>query len=93
MSKRIDANQNEIVKGLRHIGASVHITSAVGSGFPDLAVGYHGATWLLECKDGSKSPSRRTLTPDEQKFHSTWRGAAAVVTCLDDALRTIGAMK
>lgn len=90
--KRIDANQNEIVDGLRAVGASVRVTSAVGQGFPDLAVGWKGQTWLLECKDGSKSPSRRTLTTDEQKFHSTWRGAAAVVTSLDDALKTIGAI-
>ena len=91
--KRVDDNHSEIVKGLRAIGATVRSTASVGQGFPDLAVGFHGQTWLLEIKDGSKSPSRRTLTPDEQKFHSTWRGAAAVVTSLDDALRTIGASK
>lgn len=90
--KRIDANQNEIADGLRAVGATVRSTADVGNGFPDLAVGWKGKTYLLECKDGSKSPSRRTLTPDEQKFHSTWRGAAAVVTSLDDALKTIGAI-
>lgn len=91
--KRVDDNHTEIVKGLRAIGATVRSTASVGFGFPDLAVGWHGKTWLLEIKNGSKSPSRRTLTPDEQTFHSTWRGAAAVVTSLDDALRTIGATR
>jgi hypothetical protein len=91
MSKRVDSNHSEIVKGLRAIGATVRSTAAIGQGFPDLAVGYRGSTWLLEIKDGNKSPSRRTLTHDEQNFHSTWRGAAAVVTCLEDALQTIGA--
>lgn len=92
MSKRVDSNHSEIVKGLRAIGATVRSTATVGQGFPDLAVGYHGATFLLEIKDGAKSPSRRTLTPDEQKFHLTWRGAVAVVTSLEDALKIIGAV-
>lgn len=91
--KRIDANHNEIANGLRAVGATVRSTADVGDGFPDLAVGFRGATWLLEVKDGSKSPSRRAVTPDEQRFHNEWRGAAAVVTSLDDALRTIGALQ
>lgn len=92
MPKRIDNNHVEIVKGLRAVGATVRSTAAVGQGFPDLAVGYRGLTWLLEIKDGEKSPSRRTLTPAETTFHNEWRGAAAVVTSLDDALRAIGAL-
>ena len=91
MPKRVDNNHSEIVKGLRAIGATVRSTAAVGQGFPDLAVGYRGLTWLLEIKDGEKSPSRRTLTPAELAFHNEWRGAAAVVTSLEDALRTIRA--
>lgn len=91
MPKRVDNNHAEIVAGLRAIGATVHSTAAVGNGFPDLAVGWHGVTWLLEVKDGSKPPSKRTLTPDEQEFHSTWRGKAAVVTSLEQALKVIGA--
>lgn len=91
MPKRVDNNHSEIVAGLRAIGATVRSTASVGQGFPDLAVGYRGQTWLLEIKDGSKPPSKRILTPDEQKFHLAWRGAAAVVTSLEDALRTIGA--
>lgn len=92
MAKRVDDNHREIVTGLRAVGASVRSTAEVGAGFPDLAVGYRGLTWLLEVKDGNKPPSKRALTPDEQLFHATWRGAAAVVTSLDDALRTIGAL-
>lgn len=92
MPKRVDQNHSEIVKGLRSVGASVYSTAAVGKGFPDIAVGYRGQTWLLEIKNGEKSASRRTLTPAEQDFHNQWRGAAAVVTSLDDALRTIGAL-
>ena len=92
MPKRVDNNHSEIVKGLRAVGATVRSTAAIGDGFPDLAVGWRGVTYLLEIKDGSKPKSKRTLTPAEQSFHNEWRGAAAVVTSLDDALRTIGAL-
>lgn len=88
--KRVDDNHTAIVKGLRAVGATVRSTADVGNGFPDIAVGFKGLTFLLEIKDGTKSPSRRTLTEAEQVFHNEWRGAAAVVTSLDDALKTIG---
>ena len=67
---RIDANQNEVVAALRAVGCNVAITSALGSGFVDLVV-YRPATGLLrliELKDGSKPPSKRKLTPDEEEF-------------------------
>jgi hypothetical protein len=91
VSKRVDSNHSEIVKGLRAIGATVRSTASVGQGFPDLAVGFRNATYLLEVKDGAKSPSRRKLTEAEQAFHAGWKGHVAIVESLDDALRTIGA--
>lgn len=93
MSKRIDANHNVIVDGLRRVGATVKSTAAVGDGFVDLVVGFRKANYLLEVKDGSKSPSRRKLTDAEKAFHAGWQGQIAVIESLDDALRTIGAMK
>ncbi len=89
---RIDANQNEIVQALRDVGASVAITSALGSGFPDIVAGYRGINYLIEIKDGSKPPSERKLTLDEQEFHDLWRGAAIVVNDVDEALKAIGAI-
>lgn len=89
--KRTDANHSEIVKGLRAVGATVRSTAMVGNGFPDIAVGFRGRTVLLEIKDGSKSESRRKLTKFEQAFHLGWKGDAAVVGSLDDALKAIGA--
>ena len=87
---RVDANQPEIVTALRSVGASVAVTSMVGSGFPDIVVGYHGENFLLEIKDGSKPPSARKLTLDEQEFSDTWRGTVFIVTSVDEALATIG---
>jgi len=88
---RIDANQNEIVQVLRDVGASVAITSMVGSGFPDIVVGFRGRNYLIEIKDGSKPPSKRKLTPDEQEFFDTWRGKVFVANDVNEALSIIGA--
>ena len=42
---------------------------------------------MLEVKDGSKPPSARKLTPNEQKFHDDWTGGELyVVTCIEEAL-------
>ena len=74
---RTDGTQTEIVKALRKLGATVAVTSALGDGFPDLVVGWRGVNHLVEVKNGSLSPSKRELTPDEEKFHATWRGESA----------------
>jgi len=87
---KVDANQPEIVAALRKAGASVTPLHAVGSGFPDLAVGYRGTNHLLEVKDGAKPPSARKLTDDEAAWHATWRGSAAVVKDIPEALATVG---
>lgn len=87
---RIDANQNEIVQALRDVGASVAITSMVGSGFPDLVVGFRGRNFLFEIKDGSKPPSKRRLTDDEQEFFDTWRGIIFIVNDVNEALEILG---
>lgn len=90
---RIDANQPEIVKALRQIGATVELLHRVGKGCPDLLVGYRGKNWLLEIKDGNKPPSERTLTPDQVTWHQTWQGTVQVVKSVDEALGTVGAVR
>lgn len=90
---RTDRNQAEIVQALRDAGCSVLPLHAVGGGCPDLLVARHGVNYLIEVKDGSKPPSRRTLTPDQIEFFDTWRGEAAVVSNVDAALRVVGVMK
>ena len=86
---KTDANQAEIVAALRNIGASVHDTSAVGRGFPDLVVGMRGRNYLIECKDGAKVPSARKLTPDQIEFKATWRGHWAVAISAEDAVSIV----
>lgn len=88
----MDRNHGQIVAALRAVGASVESLAAAGSGFPDLAVGYHGRNYLLEVKDGSKSASRKRLRPSQVDWHAAWRGQVAVVETVDQALRVIGAI-
>ena len=86
---RVDANQGEIVTALRAHGATVQSLAAVGCGCPDLLVGYGGGNYLMEIKDGSLAPSRKRLTPDEAGWHATWKGLAAVIESVDEALACI----
>lgn len=83
-----DANEREIVTALRAAGASV--TRLDDAGVPDLLVGYHGRTWLLEVKlplgPRGGMPERRDheggrgdLTASQVVWWDSWRGAHAVV--------------
>jgi len=84
---KVDANQKEIVDGLRQVGASVVSLADVGKGTPDILVGFRQKSYLLEIKtDDGK------LTPDQRLFHATWNGHIAIVRNLDEALRVIGAI-
>lgn len=87
---KIDDNQRAIVKALRSVpGVTVRITSMVGHGFPDLAVGHRGRNYFLEIKDSAKPPSARRLTPEEQLFFDTWQGHCAVVMSMEEALNVV----
>ena len=88
---RADANQAEVIRALRQIGATVLPMHALGKGAPDVLAGYRGVNYALEIKDGSKPPSARALTPDEADWHADWRGQVAIVESVADALRVIGA--
>lgn len=85
----MDDNQKSIVAALRKIGATVLHLHTLGQGAPDVAVGYKGRNYFLELKDGNKIPSKRKLTPDEQKFHAEWRGQVAIIESVDEAIAFI----
>ncbi len=88
---KIDRNQPEIVQALRKCGAMVQSMAAIGSGCPDLLVGYQGKTVILEVKDGQRPPSERQLTPDQIEWHVNWRGGPCmVVGSVGEALAAIG---
>jgi hypothetical protein len=83
---RVDDNQWLIVQTLRQHGASVQPLHTVGKGCPDLLVGFKGRNYLLEVKDGLKSPSKRKLTPDQSAWHEVWAGQVTIVTNCAEAV-------
>lgn len=89
---KVDANQEQVVAALRYAGAQVQSLAAIGKGVPDLLCSFRGNLFLLEVKDGSKSPSRQKLTADQQTWHQTWGAVIEVVNSPEQALRAIGAM-
>ncbi len=92
--RSVDANQAEIVKALRKVGASVQSLASVGCGCPDLLVGLGGYTYLLEVKDGRRYASKRKLTKAQIEWQRRWSGSGPfLVECVEDALKAIGAMK
>jgi Holliday junction resolvase len=91
---KIDANQEAVVIALRAADAQVQSLAAVGKGVPDLLCQYKGTFYLIEVKDGRKTPSQRKLTEDQVKWHSEWKSAfLGVVESPDEALKFIGAIK
>lgn len=83
-AKRRDANEREIIDALEAIGCTVAPSDVV-----DLLVGRAGQTYLLEVKDGDKSPSRRKLTPSQKKLQAGWKGHYAVVKSVEEALTAV----
>lgn len=87
MPKKVDGIQPATVKALRKVGASVACTHEIGHGFPDLLVCYKNELTLMELK----MPNGK-LTPDEVRFHQTWRGKIYMVHSVEEALKAIGAI-
>lgn len=89
MPKRIDDNQNEIVKGLRQIGASVQSLASLGKGAPDILCGHRGRNYLFEVKNPAMKPSQRRLTIAEEAWHENWRGQVYVIHNFSEALEVL----
>ena len=85
---KIDDNQSQIVRALRKAGCNVMSLAAVGNGCPDLLAYRAGVLTMLEVKDGAKSPSRRKLTPHQERFHVDW--PVQIVTNEIEALAAVG---
>jgi hypothetical protein len=92
---RTDSTQAAIVAALRQAGATVHDTSKVGGGFPDIIAGrvmpcpfcqaHTPRNVLIECKAG-----RGKLNKLQEEFHASWRGPITVVKTVEEALVAVG---
>lgn len=83
---RQDGNHKEIHKLFVELGCQVTDTHAVGKGFPDMVVTGWGQVALVEVKDGSLTPSRRKLTPDEAAWHERCQALVHIVEWPKDAI-------
>lgn len=84
--KRVDENQKSIIHTFIALGASVLNLSTVGRGCPDLLIGYHGNTVLVEVKSSEKA----SFTDPQIKFMQEWRGGAVSrIDSVDGAIRLI----
>ena len=95
-ASRTDQNHEEIVRGLRAVGASVTSLAAVGRGVADVLCGFRGAWHVLEVKKpkGVRGGIRGgTLTEDQVAWIAAQRAPVHVVRSLSDALDAIGAAR
>tara|TARA_R110002012_G_scaffold256075_1_gene436126 strand:+ start:94 stop:438 length:345 start_codon:yes stop_codon:yes gene_type:complete len=75
IGRRVDKNHTQIVKALRKFpGASVFSMAPLGSGIPDLCIGYLGVTVIAEVK-GEKGK----LNKIQQEFKDRWCGSEVIV--------------
>lgn len=88
-AKRVDANQSEIVEGLRKEGASVSITSALGDGAPDLIIGIPQTNILAEVKNPKTRYGRKGLNSLQRAFSDWWTGPFTIIYTLQDAIATL----
>lgn len=84
-ARKRDANEAEIVKALRKVGASVIRISEKGA--PDLVVFYRGIVSLLEVKSRLGAA---TMAQDATKAQG-W--PVVTVRSVDDGLRAVGAIR
>ena len=89
---KVDANHQEICKILRDIGASIISLASIGKNCPDLLVGFRGRNYLLEVKDGTKSPSK-DLSDGQRVFLNNWRGHVSIVRSVADAIDVVTACR
>jgi hypothetical protein len=88
---KVDANQSDVVHALLKAGCKVTLLHRVGAGCPDLLVCSPEKEFLLmEIKDGAKSPSRRTLTPEQELWHKAHEGAPVyVISSVEEAIEVL----
>lgn len=91
-----DANHYDIVRALEAVGASVHDTSGVGDGFPDIVVGYRGVTYLMEIKDPAQAKKVKHadgLRGAQVEWHRAWKGQRCIAETVREALEIVGAVR
>ena len=82
---KVDANQSEIVRAWRDVGATVQLLHTVGHGCPDALVGYQGINYVAEIKTETGRLNSR-----ERRWHDEWHGQKAIVRTVREGLAMLG---
>lgn len=92
-AKKADANQPDLVKFLRQLGATFQHTHQI-AGALDGIVGCFGIDQRVEIKDPEQPKSARKLTDKEQDTFNDWRGRKPVIIeTEDDCLELIKTLR
>jgi Holliday junction resolvase len=76
----LDSTHRPIVDALRQIGATVESLAGVGKGCPDLLVGYHGVTLLVEVKSPKAIRKMKTELDESQvRWLDDWHGSPVLI--------------
>lgn len=82
---RKDANHNELVALFERLGCTVAQMHACGvPGFPDIAVGSMGRTFLVELKNPNSRYGRSGLNANQSAFARDWRGGKVYMASTTD---------
>ena len=87
IAKKVDLNQNQIIKDLRKIGATVTVISSLGRGVPDLLVSYESKWYVFEIKNPELPKSKQRLTKDEQNWINKQRASVHIIRDMYDILK------
>jgi hypothetical protein len=89
-ASRRDRNHNQIAQAARQMGGDVvDLTDSENAGF-DMLVILGGRLHVVEVKDGSKPPSARRLTDNEERRRAMLAAHGVqyhIVTTIDDLLK------
>lgn len=90
-ARRVDTAQPPMVEELRAHGCSVILTHAVGGKAPDLIVGRHGVTVLVEVKTPGREKKEKARLVKQAAARDEWRGAAYIqATTTAEVLAALG---
>ena len=88
-ASRRDSSHQPIMRDLLAMGFTVADTSRCGDDFPDLVIGKHGVTALVEIK--VKRPGRTTMdklvSDGQREFALNWRGSPVIFAYHADDVR------
>ncbi len=87
-NKKVDANQADLVKYIRSLGASVQHLYAVGGGVPDIIIGYNGKNYLAEVKT-----LKGKLNPLQVMWFEAWGGQCQVIRTKEDINELLGVIE